>query len=248
MFPLSADKLSFLEIADYWSRKSPASKDELLALLEAAWWRGQIAGNSAYTRLQFLRIMYLKRHDLQCIVFVTPNDACPPTETPLPDGEVVVDLTPRIPVPGEMDEWTEDSCNDAFEKLAVLPSQQYFPLLSYSICFIELTPEEFFGWVTRKGFATPTFWKRTAETEAKQISPQDSDTWTNSPLAVGSARGAMRRAIQRAFSDRFPDGKLPIGMTSKKQIALICDRLKKMGVDPCPHTRTIEKAIKPLKR
>ena len=77
MFPISADKLSFLKIADYWSRESLASQDELLAELEAAWWRGQITGNSAKTRLQVLRSMYESRHDLQYVVFITPNDPGP---------------------------------------------------------------------------------------------------------------------------------------------------------------------------
>ena len=163
MFPSSADKLSLLQIADYWSRKSLASQDELLAELEAAWWRGEITGNSAKTRLQVLRSMYQKRQDLPCVVFVTPNDPGPPTETPLPDGGCLVDLAPRISVPNETDDWTENSCKDAFEELARLPSQQYFPLFSLGICWIELTPEEFFGWVARRGFEVPTkFWKRTA--------------------------------------------------------------------------------------
>jgi hypothetical protein len=62
-----------------------------LAKLEAAWWLGEIAGNSAITRLQFLRNMYQSRHEphLQSVVFVTPNDADPPAETPLPGGEYV---------------------------------------------------------------------------------------------------------------------------------------------------------------
>jgi hypothetical protein len=79
---------------------------------------------------------------MQSVVFVSPNDAGPLTEIPLPDGEIVV--RPKIFVPGETDDWSEDSCNDAFEALAGLPSQEYFPLLSYSICFIDLTREEFF--------------------------------------------------------------------------------------------------------
>jgi hypothetical protein len=161
MFPLSADKLSFLKIADYWSRESRASQNELLAQLEAAWWLGEIVGNSAITRLQFLKNMYQSRHepDMQSIVFVTQSDAGPPTDTPLADGGVIVDVRPRINVPGETDAWTEDSCNDAFQELARLPSQQYFPQLSYSICYIDLTYEEFFGWARSRGFDLPGFWK-----------------------------------------------------------------------------------------
>src|SRR6476660_2591785 len=111
MFPLSAEKLSLLEIAEFWSReiKPAASKKELLARLEAAWWLGEITGNSAITRLQFLKKMFESRQEphLQSVVFVTPNDAGPATETSLEGGEVVVDLRPRISVPGHANNWTE---------------------------------------------------------------------------------------------------------------------------------------------
>jgi hypothetical protein len=174
MFPLSADKLSFLKIADYWSRESRASQNELLAQLEAAWWLGKIVGNSAITRLQFLKNMYRSRHepDMQSIVFVTQSDAGPPTDTPLADGGVIVDIRPRITVPGETDDWTDNSCSDSFAELAQLPSLEYFPHLSCGICFIDLTQEEFFGWVRAEGFGPPGFWKANiddAKIGSKQI-------------------------------------------------------------------------------
>jgi hypothetical protein len=162
MFPLSADILPLVEIADFWSReiRPPASRDELLACLESAWWRGEFKGSSAFNRLQFLRKMFEARRgpDLQSVAFASPNDAGPPTEIPLADGGVAV-VRQKICVPGETDDWTEDSCNDAFEALAQLPSKRYFPVLSYNICFIGLTYEEFFGWVGTRGFLIPGFWK-----------------------------------------------------------------------------------------
>jgi hypothetical protein len=248
MFPLSADKLSFLKIADYWSRESPASQDELLAELEAAWWLGEIIGNSARTRLQFLENMYRSRHEphLQSVVFVTPSDPGPPAVTPLPNGEVVADVRPRISVPSETDDWSENSYKDAFLELARLPSQQYFPLLSYSICFIELTSEEFFGWVARRGFEVPKFWKRIAE--ATQTSPQGSDASNNShsSFAVNtSGRGTKGRAIQNVLKYLFPKG-VPAGMTSERRNELIWKELERKGIGPKPHKRTIERAIKDL--
>ena len=224
MLPVSADKLSFLKIADYWSLVSPCSQDKLLAGLEAAWWMGEITGNSARSRLQFLRIMYQSRHDLQSVVFVTPNDAGPPTETPLPDGGFLVDLTPRIPVPAETEDWTESSCNAAFEELARLPSQQYFPLLSYSICFIELTPEEFFGWVSTRGFEVPKFWKRTAK--ASQTSPQGEGPSNNSPSSPKPQRRLAEANIEHEFKswrEGQPDGYIP---TATEDIA----HMRQLGV------------------
>jgi hypothetical protein len=43
--------------------------------------------------------------------------------------------------------------------LSKLPSQDYFSLLSNSICFIDLTHEEFFLWARTRGFNIPEFWK-----------------------------------------------------------------------------------------
>jgi hypothetical protein len=239
MFPLSADKLSFLEIADYWSRESRASQEELMCQLEGAWWLGEITGNSATTRLQSLRSTYQSRHDLQSVVFITPNDAGPPTETPLPGGGFLVDLTPRISVPNETDDWTENSCKDAFGELARLP----FPLLIYSICFIELTPEEFFGWVERRGFEIPKFWKRAAK--PMQTNRQGSGTSNNSHNSY-SGRGAKCRAIQNIFKKIFPNGEIPAGMTSTARNQLIFEELEQIGAKPLPDKRTIERAIKRL--
>jgi hypothetical protein len=91
MFPLSADKLPLLEIADFWSReiKPRALQQELLALLEAAWWLGEITGDSD-TCLQFLSKMLRLRTQpfLQSVVFITPDDGGPPIETALASGGV----------------------------------------------------------------------------------------------------------------------------------------------------------------
>jgi hypothetical protein len=236
MFPVSAEKLPLLEIADFWSREIPASKKELLARLEAAWWLGEITGNSAITRLQFLKNMYRSRHehDMQSIVFVTQSDAGPPTDTPLADGGVIVDIRPRITVPGETDYWTDNSCNDSFAELAHLPSQQYLPHLSYGICFIDLTHEEFFGWVQTRGYETPKFWKQGNEKYAPRISPQQSE--------IGlTGTGKVGKVIQNIFHKRFAKG-LPIGMSSAERNEIVQEEASKI-LGRKPHIRTIQRAI-----
>jgi len=90
IFPTSADRLSLFAIADHWSEESGASQKKLLAHLEAAWWLGEIKGNS--DRLQLLKIMFRSRHepDLQSVVFVTPDDVGPPADIiPLVGGGVL---------------------------------------------------------------------------------------------------------------------------------------------------------------
>jgi hypothetical protein len=161
MFRRSADRLSFLQIAKLWAREiqPSASLDELVDELESAWWRGEIVGNSAKTRLQFLQTMFGFRKNLG-IAFVTPTEPGPPDFTELENGGVKVDISPRIIVPCETEPWTDESCAIAFETLANSPSRENFPLLSISLHFIELTGEEFFGWIEKRGFDVPTFWKR----------------------------------------------------------------------------------------
>jgi hypothetical protein len=253
MFPLSAEKLSFREIAGYWWRESRASKDELLALLESAWWRGELKGNSALNRLQFLKKIFDSRQEphMQSVVFVSPNDAGPLAEAQLADGGFVVDVRPRISVPSETDNWTDDSCNDAFDELAHLPSQRYFPQLSYSICFIELTPEEFFGWVIKRSFDVPKFWKRTTEIGVTQATiPQGAGTSNEFHIASAvnrGGRGTKKRAVQMAYKTLFPDGEIPAGMTSQRRNERIWELLKESKDNKTlPHKRTIERAIKDL--
>jgi hypothetical protein len=204
MLPLRAEKLSFREIADHWSRESRYSKDELLALLESAWWRGELKGNSALNRLQFLKKMFGSRHEphLQSVVFVTPNDAGLPAQTPLPGGGVLVDVTPRITVSAETDDWTEDSCNDAFEELAGLPSQQFFPQLNYaSFCYIELTSEEFFAWIRIRGFDVPTFWKMTELPSGREAAPNREVGGKEERKST--ARPPLKRGIEAAYKQRI---------------------------------------------
>jgi hypothetical protein len=175
MVPRSEDKLSFLKIAEYWSREiqPPASRDELLASLEAAWWRAELVAKSPRTRLQLLQTMFGSRESQSYggIVFVTPNDAGRPVITELEDGEVGVDLSPRINVPSEADDWTEESCATAFLELAQAPSIQHFPIASPVLASIELAREEFFTWIERRGFHAPTFWNAANVSEYRTGAP-----------------------------------------------------------------------------
>ena len=66
---------------------------------------------------------------------------------------------------------------------------------------------------------------------------------SNDIPAATSGRGKQRAAVLAAFKKLFPDG-IPVGMSSQTRNDKILAELKKMGVNPLPVTRTIEKALK----
>jgi hypothetical protein len=61
MFPISADRdLSYVEIADYWSREihPRASRREIRDELAKAWWRGELSGFHDISRVGLLRALH----------------------------------------------------------------------------------------------------------------------------------------------------------------------------------------------
>src|ERR1700730_13604597 len=149
MFPLAANELSFPDISDFWSReiKPKAYPFELLARLEGAWWRGEIRGLAASTRLQLLQSMFSslrERHDLG-IVFVREEDDPLPRVTELPDGAAEVDMRRRIPVPSDdVTSWNEPMCQQAFHALAQTSSTASYPdLAPFFFATIELPHQQF---------------------------------------------------------------------------------------------------------
>jgi hypothetical protein len=164
MFPIGKHKLSLQEISDYWSREiqPPASGKELYRLLESAWWLGEIRGDSAISRLQLLKKMFMvmrERDDLG-IVFIVGQDAGPPpVEKLLPDGSLLVDIRHEIPVPSsETNDWDESACKDAFHTLAQTLSFETYPEIAPGLAYIELSHDEFVRWLQNHGYSVPQFW------------------------------------------------------------------------------------------
>jgi hypothetical protein len=179
MFPIAKDKLSFIDISDYWARdiKPSASAMELLALLEQAWWLGEIRGISAVSRLQLLQNIFKAmrgRHDLG-IVFVQGEDQTAAAEvTELENGAALVDLRHRIPVPADnVSDWDERTSEPAFQALAQTSSMMHYPDVAPALAAVELTHEEFFAWCEMRGFAKPTFWRSSAESSTLQKSQHE---------------------------------------------------------------------------
>lgn len=97
MFPISDDTLTFREIANYWSGeiKPSVSSTDLLRLLESAWWRGEIVGETALTRLKLLRFVFESPENFDVVVLVGEEPGPSETEQ-MRNGDVSVDLRPRI--------------------------------------------------------------------------------------------------------------------------------------------------------
>jgi hypothetical protein len=164
MFPIGDATLPFREIANCWSREiqPPASRNELLRVLESAWWLDEIRGKSRWSRLEFLKGMYRPLHDRDDlgIVFLVGEDAAKSRVEELPDGGALVDLRRQIPLPsGDVDTWDESTCSDAFRALAQTSSTESYPDVTPVFASIELGHGEFIRWAAKRGFSKPRFWK-----------------------------------------------------------------------------------------
>jgi hypothetical protein len=160
MFPITKPELSFAEISQYWSPELRWSRDMVQALLEGAWWLGEITGNSRVTRLELLKKLFkwMRNSDFPSIVFVTPGSAPPPETIELVD----VDLRPRVFVPSDhADTWSAGSCIPAFELLAEKPSLEHYPEWSPGFHAMKINSHEFFSLIAAHSLPYPTFWKPT---------------------------------------------------------------------------------------
>jgi hypothetical protein len=225
MFPIAKAALSFLDISDYWSReiRPPASKDELLDTLVSAWWLGELRGDSAHSRLEYLKSMFTSMYRDDRIIFLVGDDACPPTFE-LPDGSLRIDLRPTIRVPSSnIESWDEIACRDAFQALAQISSIQSY-LFAIGLTLIKLTYEEFNTWLQRRGYSAPTFWQHpdlahrhhagaASSTGSADGAPhlgrvgpkKERKTWQAKP---GKRLTASEIAVLNAINTTWPDGTL----------------------------------------
>jgi hypothetical protein len=235
MFPIAKEALSFREISDYWSREinPPATWKQLFHILEAAWWLGELRGDSVRSPLQFLQKMFTSmrdRDDLE-IVFLIGNSPGPlPIE--LPDGSVMVDVRQQIRVPSSnIETWNEISCRDAFQALAETCSLDSYPELAISLAWIRLSYEEFVAWCTKRGYSEPTFWR-----------PQRHRVRVEAKL--GKKLTHSEEAVLSAISELFPNGKLD--HKAKGRDNLINMHLANSGMSRVS-PRTIQRALAKFK-
>jgi hypothetical protein len=207
MFPVTIQKLSFADISDYWSRyMKTAEPVELLALLEQAWWRGEIRGLAETTRLQLLQSMFRslrERVDLG-IVFVRVGDDPPPPVTELPDGFVNVDKRHVIPIPSDdVSGWNEQTCEQAFEALAQTSSSDSYPNLAPFFASIKVPFEEFDRWRTARNYPELAFWRNPAASTVTPEAPSPDQVRAQ----TSSVRPKKRKGRKPVFDQRRTSGR-----------------------------------------
>lgn len=111
MFPIPPErKLSFAEIANYWSREiePSASPQELRDAISRAWWRGELIATNGLSRLSVLRAYYSRSAPF--IAFVIPDAEEPPQWSPADDGAIEFSRPLRVPLPNaNSSTWTDDN-------------------------------------------------------------------------------------------------------------------------------------------
>jgi hypothetical protein len=190
MFPIADETLSFSEIADYWSReiRPPASDLELLRVLESAWWRGEIVGETALTRLKLIRFLFGHAPDLD-LIFMIGDEPGPPEIEDTADGSVEVDLRPRLTVPSaDPATWNDTNCATAYEALAKAQRLITDPTVGPALRGIGLSHQEFFNWLAACGYHSPTFWRTVRADADAQGTAHPEDTGGPKPSKSPSGR------------------------------------------------------------
>jgi hypothetical protein len=244
MFPVSDPSLTFGEISDYWSReiRPSASKEELLNALECAWWLGEIhgtPGNPDFSRLNLLKKIFhwLRDKDDLGIEFVFEEDRAKPRFKMQTDGSAIIDRRHPVYLPSpNPDDWNEDLCKDAFRALAETSSTNSYPELVAIFRLIKLSYPDFFGWIAKRGYAKPGFWRRPSE--------RPSEKTRSRAKSMHSGGGVKARAIKRAIDALWPKG-IPDGLSGKERNKAIIDWMKRNGCSiPAAPERAIQRELK----
>jgi hypothetical protein len=159
MFPVpSNQQLSFLKIADYWSREMTptANRNELFDFLAKAWWRGDLVASGA-ERVDVLKAIH---------IFPPSGIAFEADEgiKDLADG--MVEIRRVVPLPkSNPDSWEESECTEAFQSIAQIWDTLTFELVASVVSGLELAEAEFTRWIASCGYERGTFWAIGEDTE-----------------------------------------------------------------------------------
>jgi hypothetical protein len=206
MFPIpSGRKLSFVEIANYWSREisPPASPQELRDIIGKAWWRGELIAANGSNRLSVLRGYYLRSAGF--VAFVVPGVEEPPQWQSVDDGVVEFVRPLRVPLPNaDSATWTDANCAEAFEAIAEQWKEAIISPSAPQFLDVVLTQSEFLRWIDTYRYTRPTFW-------GKAI-PQPTDKTVRRERSK-PVKFQIQRAVEALAKERrgkFPSEDMPV--------------------------------------
>lgn len=161
MFPVpEKPDLSIGDIADYWSRETPATQRELREKMIRGWWRGTLEGPEPSKRLEALKVL-VEQAERGEVAFLPGGTQDPPEIVERADGGADVDLRVRVPLPEAGPEsWTDASCADAFEVLGKDWTEDMCVELVVGLRALTIARTDFMDWIERSDFAAPKFWGR----------------------------------------------------------------------------------------
>jgi hypothetical protein len=213
MFPIpSGRKLSFIEIAKYWSGEiTPSvSPKELRDTISKAWWRGELVAENGPSRLNLLRALYLNCADF--IAFAIPGMEEPEQWRSLDGGALEFVRPVRVPLPNaDPETWTDANCAEAFESIAEAWDEENFRLIAPIVAGIVLTQDEFNQWINEHEYRRPAFWGNAGQ---RQTGHQ-----RTKPIQYQIGRAV--EALSREHAGKFP----PDGMPKQERDRLITEWL-----------------------
>lgn len=223
MFPIPSGRhLSLLRISDYWSREAhPAVRmRETETELIQAWWRGELVGSNGPSRLEVLRMLFQLRQDR--IEFIAPGMEALPQFEPTHDGGLIVIRPLSVPLPnGQPESWDDRNCAPAYEALADgwhwLEGDD---VIEPDVLGTELTRDEFFGWLGKRGPWRPAFWGDVATTDAQTHPTARKGAFSDKRPA--GRKPTEREAVTSFIAKHYPEG-VPAGK-SNKSIAAEAER------------------------
>jgi hypothetical protein len=215
MFPIKAEQLTLMEIADYWARetKPRATQAELLTILEKAWFGGELMSLGRPTGLDLLRAMYKSTQD--DIVFLIGAIPGPPEVQDIEDGGALVDPRLRVKVPSSNpDNWTMENCSEALATIAEEWGEEKMPsIIVPLIRSIPVTRSDFATWVADQGYDMPKFWGHAADLIIAEPTRDTQNAVAADPIIAQRkpklAADFFINLIKETYWDGRDEGKMP---------------------------------------
>ena len=175
--------LSIGVICQQWINSPEAASNpmNLLTLILQGFWQGSLrnifpsSDEDAFTRRQGLNVF----SDLGSgdehpeIVVCRDQKQLGAEQKLLPNGDIVVDLRTFIYLPEKEDEWTEEICNQAYEKLSECEATAFAPHFLTGFKTMRVGKKDFLFFLRCYELQPPWFWYDQKDPSAGLIKPKE---------------------------------------------------------------------------